>query len=171
MMAAPPQYIDGGGLPSMSMFKDSKRDPFRPSVFSSRHAQPSPAMSIPGTHDRDDVPPPLPPPRFLPSFQNDPNPFAAGFSPRDDRPDYLRRNKPEHDEGYASFSTGSTRYVVDAMTTCLPPPAAFESSKKTLPRTWAAQLLTLASQIFSRTPLSLRVRSQPHAVLLLHRGL
>jgi hypothetical protein len=123
----PSIYIDQN--PS-ERFYGSSRSSFGGGVYSS-----SPAMSIPGASTREDVPPPLPPPRFPLSNTSHCDPrsrsrldssYSQPFSPRDpsygsfgtslsdDRPHYKRREssttiKPERDEGYASLS--STRYA------------------------------------------------------------
>jgi len=70
-------------------------------------------MVIPGANDLDDVPPPLPPPRYILD-----NPLDIGRRPLgpsncgsldEDRPNY--QNRPERDEGYHSLSSfGSNRY-------------------------------------------------------------
>ena len=62
-MAFPPQYRKPPGLPSIVVPGSDRfsRHPFDMNLSS------TPAMSIPGGESRDDsVPPPLPPPRFLP---------------------------------------------------------------------------------------------------------
>lgn len=80
-------------------------------------------MSIPGMQTRDDVPPPLPPPKYLhdqPSALAEnmrekreyaQGSFASGYesmnsSYLEDRPSYQRRsNTSDRDEGYASYSS------------------------------------------------------------------
>ncbi|PWI69050.1 hypothetical protein PCL_01435 [Purpureocillium lilacinum] len=102
-----------------------------PGRYRAHHDMPfgrSPAMSIPGLDMRDDVPPPLPPPRILP-FGDSPHPsehtrrdsrdynasssFASGYgsmasSHADDRPSFKRRDTgstANGDEGYASYAS------------------------------------------------------------------
>ncbi|KAK7426262.1 hypothetical protein QQZ08_007292 [Neonectria magnoliae] len=95
------------------------------------------AMSIPGIEPTNDVPPPLPPPRYLPGaepthlppdmrdkrdFGPGPASFASGYgsmasSFAEERPSYQRRDiggfrnsfASDRDEGYSSYSTDRTR--------------------------------------------------------------
>ncbi|KAF5637375.1 zinc finger protein [Fusarium tjaetaba] len=127
-MAFPPQYREPApALPSIIV--PTSGDRFR-SHASHHHELPfsgSPAMSIPGMPPRDDVPPPLPPPRY-PGFDQPSalaesmrekreyahGSFASGYgsmnsSYHEDRPSYQRRSNTgvfgERDEGYASYSS------------------------------------------------------------------
>ncbi|SCO78187.1 related to zinc finger protein [Fusarium oxysporum] len=127
-MAFPPQYREPAlGLPSIIV--PTSGDRFR-SHASHHHELPfsgSPAMSIPGMPPRDDVPPPLPPPRY-PGFDQPSalaesmrekreyahGSFASGYgsmnsSYHEDRPSYQRRSNTgafgDRDEGYASYSS------------------------------------------------------------------
>ncbi|KAL3962470.1 hypothetical protein ACCO45_003993 [Purpureocillium lilacinum] len=123
-MAFPPQYREPAPtLPSIIAPG--------PGRYRAHHDMPfgrSPAMSIPGLDMRDDVPPPLPPPRILP-FGDSPHPsehtrrdsrdynasssFASGYgsmasSHADDRPSFKRRDTgstANGDEGYASYAS------------------------------------------------------------------
>lgn len=134
-MAFPPQYREPApALPSIIV--PTSGDRFR-SHASHHHELPfsgSPAMSIPGMPPRDDVPPPLPPPRY-PGFDQPSalaesmrekreyahGSFASGYGSmtssyhHEDRPSYQRRSNTgafgERDEGYASYSS-TDRYGV-----------------------------------------------------------
>jgi hypothetical protein len=126
----------GGGLPSIYIERGgSSRDygHYARSGFSSRFSPTLPTipMSIPGQDSQMDVPPPLPPPRFVPDL-NDRSDYARdhgryekrqladslddGTSWHEDGPDFNPKDrhaaiKAERDEGYASLSTiSSTRY-------------------------------------------------------------
>lgn len=134
-MTAPPRYREPGGLAGASA---------APAIFiqptSDRHGHAEPygiysssvAMSIPGSVDpRDAPPPPLPPPRHFPPdgpYPEEPRDYPrspASFSPRSGgqvgsisslMEHYKKRDmghvKMEKDEGYASLSSaGSTRSV------------------------------------------------------------
>ena len=123
-MAFPPQYREPAPtLPSIIAPG--------PGRYRAHHDMPfgrSPALSLPGLDMRDDVPPPLPPPRILP-FGDSPHPsehtrrdsraynasssFASGYgsmasSHADDRPSFKRRDTgstANGDEGYASYAS------------------------------------------------------------------
>lgn len=137
-MAAPPRYRDIGGLPGSSaapaIFIEASSDRFAAADRSDLYGS-SVAMSIPGSVDpRDAPPPPLPPPKmFTPDglpYNEEPRSFHRGppsFSPHDGShvgsigsfmEDHKRRQsngskfKTDRDEGYASLSSaGSIRYV------------------------------------------------------------
>ncbi|KAM0397730.1 hypothetical protein HYE67_011291 [Fusarium culmorum] len=121
-MAFPPQYREPApALPSIIVPPSGDRH----RAHASHHDSPfsrSVAMSIPGGPLRDDVPPPLPPPRYF----DQPNAlaenmrekreyasgsFASGYgsmnsSFHEDRPSYQQRsNTSDRDEGYASYSS------------------------------------------------------------------
>ncbi|KAF5020646.1 hypothetical protein F66182_7323 [Fusarium sp. NRRL 66182] len=113
-MAFPPQYREPApALPSIIVPARSHQ---------SHHEIPfsrSPAVTIPGMPPRDDVPPPLPPPRFPGLDQSSimgekreytHGSFASGYgslnsSYQEDRPSYQRRDINDRDEGYASYSS------------------------------------------------------------------
>jgi hypothetical protein len=125
-MAFPPQYREPPALPSIIV--PTPGDRYR--SHTSHHGIPysgSPAMSIPGLQTREDVPPPLPPPRY-PGYDQPSalaenmrekreyaqGSFASGYgsmtsSYHEDRPSYQRRSNTaiygERDEGYASYSS------------------------------------------------------------------
>ncbi|KAM5352858.1 hypothetical protein ACJ41O_005580 [Fusarium nematophilum] len=127
-MAFPPQFREPApALPSIIV---PSGDRFR--SHASHHEMPfgrSPAMSIPGIQTPDDVPPPLPPPRYVPGPDQPHHPedmrekrdyshgtgsFASGYgsmnsSYAEDRPSYQRRDTystiGDRDEGYASYSS------------------------------------------------------------------
>ncbi|KAJ2907158.1 uncharacterized protein MKZ38_007673 [Zalerion maritima] len=95
-------YVDGS-MPSQPEFRQRGQPITLPSISS--------AMVIPGTQDQDDVPPPLPPPRYV--FDN---PMDVGRRPPpsnygsidEEKPNY--QSRPEKDEGYHSLSSfGSNR--------------------------------------------------------------
>ncbi|KAF7561550.1 hypothetical protein G7046_g2591 [Stylonectria norvegica] len=133
-MAYPPQYrepppsIPSIIVPSADRFRS--RTTHHDMGFGGR----SPAVSIPGLHEQDNVPPPLPPPPYLPGNEppqhhqdmkprRDYGPSAASFASgygsmassfAEDRPSYMRRDMSsmlgDRDEGYASYSsTGRSR--------------------------------------------------------------
>ncbi|KAK9436542.1 hypothetical protein VB005_11355 [Metarhizium brunneum] len=128
-MAFPPQYREPPpSLPSILSSGPGRYNMHRDMQFSG-----SPAISIPGLDPKDDVPPPLPPPRHLPFLEGSANPedskkesldrFSSsthsGYgsmhpgSFMDERPSYKRRgtgSSTNGDEGYASYTaTESTR--------------------------------------------------------------
>ncbi|KPA36997.1 transcription factor [Fusarium langsethiae] len=123
-MAYPPQYREPApALPSIIVPASGDRH----RAHASHHDLPfsrSLAMSIPGMPSRDDVPPPLPPPKY-PGYDQPSalaenmrekreyahGSFASGYgsmnsSFQEDRPSYQRRiNTSDRDEGYASYSS------------------------------------------------------------------
>ncbi|EHK46928.1 uncharacterized protein TrAtP1_010461 [Trichoderma atroviride] len=128
-MAFPPQYREAPpALPSI-IVPGSGANRYRDDLTFSR----SPAMAIPGMDTRDDVPPPLPPPRVLP-FGDAPTQYrddskdkkessrgssfasrsslASGYGSMspchlEERPGYRRREAGSinSDEGYASYAS------------------------------------------------------------------
>jgi hypothetical protein len=126
-MAFPPQYREPA--PALqSIIGPASGDRYR--THASHHELPfsrSPAMSIPGMPPRDDVPPPLPPPRYTGFDQPSAlaenmrekreyahGSFASGYgsmnsSYHEDRPSYQRRSNTstfgDRDEGYVSYSS------------------------------------------------------------------
>ena len=129
-MAFPPQYMEPApALPSIIVPPPGDR--YR--SHASHHELPfgrSPAMSIPGIQATDNVPPPLPPPRYIPGPDQPPHPedkrdnrehahgyFASGYgsmnsSYHEDRPSYQRRNTTgDRDEGSVSY-TSTDRYGI-----------------------------------------------------------
>ncbi|KAJ4022653.1 hypothetical protein NW766_001697 [Fusarium irregulare] len=122
-MAFPPSYREPGpALPSIIVPATGDRYRTHASHHELQYGR-SPAMSIPGMQTRDDVPPPLPPPKYLhdqPSALAEnmrekreyaQGSFASGYesmnsSYLEDRPSYQRRsNTSDRDEGYASYSS------------------------------------------------------------------
>ncbi|EFY92098.1 hypothetical protein J3459_014922 [Metarhizium acridum] len=133
-MAFPPQYRE----PPPSLPSILSSGPGRYNLHHDMQFSGSPAISIPGLDPKDDVPPPLPPPRHLPFLEGPANPedskkesldcsrFSSsthsghsGYgsmhpgSFMDERPSYKRRgtgSSTNGDEGYASYTaTESTR--------------------------------------------------------------
>ncbi|OLN86580.1 hypothetical protein CCHL11_10348 [Colletotrichum chlorophyti] len=123
-MEAPSRLREPAGLPSILIDSSHPRGSDRSDSFGMYSS--SPALSIPGTGNRIDAPPPLPPPRFPLEaghmnhheprhYHRDP----SSYSPRDqghyeslgsldDRPNYQRAGyRHERDEGYASMGSAS----------------------------------------------------------------
>ncbi|CAM1500431.1 Fc.00g095930.m01.CDS01 [Cosmosporella sp. VM-42] len=132
-MAYPPQYREPA--PALPSIRVPSADSFR--HHASHHDIPfgsSPAMSIPGIKTQDNVPPPLPPPRYVPGtepplhsddmrerrdYGHGPASFLSNYgsmtssSFAEDRASFRRKDTAsaigDKDEGYASYSTERSR--------------------------------------------------------------
>ncbi|KAL0934548.1 C2H2 finger domain-containing protein [Colletotrichum truncatum] len=129
-MEAPSRYREPAGLPSILIDSSNPRSSDRSDPFSLYSS--SVAVSIPGSTDRVNAPPPLPPPRM--PFEQDSHMHPqeprhyhrepSSYSPRehsgyeslssfDDRPNYKRAGyRHERDEGYASMGSASSRSLI-----------------------------------------------------------
>src|SRR5262245_58892361 len=97
-MAFPPQYREPApALPSIIVPHADHRFRGHPDIPYSRSA----AMSIPGIEPRDEVPPPLPPPRILPL---DGAPTAPHPEDMRDRGDYAT-SAASYTSGYGSLAS------------------------------------------------------------------
>ncbi|TWU78455.1 hypothetical protein ED733_008893 [Metarhizium rileyi] len=100
-MAFPPQYRESP--PSLPSILSS--GPGRYNLHHNVQFSGSPAISIPGLDPKDDVPPPLPPPRHLPCLEGATNHEESKNDPRD----YGRISSSTHSgrSGYGSMHPGS----------------------------------------------------------------
>ncbi|KAF6821820.1 C2H2 finger domain-containing protein [Colletotrichum plurivorum] len=125
-MEAPSRYREPAALPSILIDSSNPRGSDRSDPYNMYGS--SVALSIPGSSDRIDAPPPLPPPRFPleepgrmhphepRQYHRDPSSYSPsehhGFgslSSFDDRQNYKRAGfRHERDEGYASMGSASS---------------------------------------------------------------